>query len=162
MQQLADKVIKKATNAIGMQSKMRKVDQRLEEDTDEKSLMQKVVSKFWFGQENPRDFKMVTDMTESSTYNVLFVAVSDSKRSSEVEIYDIDKGGFKFLRRIQLSEISKTIKDRINQELPSNSEISKLHFTPNNELSIFLEKGPIITLLITLTEIKPQNKTDLP
>lgn len=103
---------------------------------------------------------MVTEITESIASNLLIVGVSDSIRSSHVEIYDIEKGGFKLLIRIALSEISKTIKDRINQELPQNSEISKLHFNNNNELTIFLEKGHMITIKIDLTEVKPQSKKE--
>jgi hypothetical protein len=153
---IADKVIQKATNAIGVQSKVRKVDQKIDSSTsDDRNAIQRVVSKFWFGQEDPKESKMVTDITENAASNLLIVGVSDYKRSSVIEIYDLNQGGFKLLNRIPLSEISNTIKDRINQELPSNSEILKFHLANNNELAIFLEKGPMITLQITLTEVKP-------
>lgn len=38
--------------------------------------------------------------------------------------------------------------------MPANAEIEKIHYS-NNELIVFLRHGPMVTLNLIFTEIKP-------
>ena len=54
--------------------------------------------------------RIVTDIIDDQTSKLLIAAISDSKNSSDVEIYDIAKNGFSLLKRITFTELANLIK----------------------------------------------------
>lgn len=83
---------------IGSGSKMKKLDKSALDD----SVMKKIFGGFF--ERGSKYRRYVASMTDGD--NALFVAVNDERESSEIEIYDIQKGDeFKLIRRITLTEV---------------------------------------------------------
>jgi hypothetical protein len=121
---------------------MKKIDR-----TVDSSVIEKLVSGFFKGSKATR---YVADMVDNG--KTLYVAVNQERKTSEIEVYDIDQGEFKVLKRIALSEILDEVKKRVgNHNISPNIEISKLHYR-DQELEIHLTIGTIITLHVVITK----------
>ena len=117
-----------------------------------------MISQFFgsfFQTKDPLATRVVTDLIEDSQANLLFAAVSDSENASSIEIFDISKNGFTLIRRINFDDLAALIKARTAvQDFTVSVEISKLHYH-NNELTIILINGQLITLQLVFQDIKP-------
>ena len=101
--------------------------------------------------------RVVTDLIEDPQANLLFAAISDSENASSIEIFDISKNGFTLVRRLTFDELAGLIKAKTAaQDFFVAVEISKLHYQ-NNELTIILINGQMITLKLTFQDIKATN-----
>jgi hypothetical protein len=99
--------------------------------------------------------RVVTDLIEDPQANLLFAAISDSENASSIEIFDISKNGFTLVRRLTFDELAGLIKAKTAaQDFFVAVEISKLHYQ-NNELTIILINGQMITLKLSFQYIKP-------
>jgi hypothetical protein len=93
---------------VGSGSKVKKVDKAM--SANKESMITKIIANFF--ESETKVTRMVTDMAEDEEKKVLYVAVTDNKKSSDVEVYDISEVDFKLLRRIQLSDIFECLKKR--------------------------------------------------
>ncbi len=93
---------------VGSGSKVKKVDKAI--SVNNQSMISKIIANFF--ESETKVSRIVTDMTEDEDKKVLYVAVTDTHKSSSVEVYDISEVDFKLLRRIELSDIFDGLKKR--------------------------------------------------
>lgn len=55
----------------------------------------------------------MTDLIEDASYNLLIAAISDTKNSSDIEVYDVNKGAFSLIKRINFADVQTQVKQKI-------------------------------------------------
>lgn len=77
-------------------------------------MIKKLINNFFFDEE-PIAHRLVSDIIEDQTGKCLIVAVSDSRKSSELNFYDVSADDeFKVIRRITLDEVFAEVKKLVS------------------------------------------------
>ena len=92
-------------------NKVKKVDKAIASD-EQKSIIKKIISNFFFDEE-PVAHRAISDMIEDPLGKCLIVAVSDSKKSCELNFYDLSSPEFRLIRRVTLQELFDELRKRV-------------------------------------------------
>ncbi len=75
-----------------------------------------MIAKFFgglFSRKGEGEERIVTEIIEEASSNLLFAGITNSKNASDIEIYDLSKNGFSLIKRITFEDINTLTIQRV-------------------------------------------------